>query len=87
MVPAERPTAAIVSWAAGLGVWAYVKWIIESKDTAMVVGVPLVTSLVLYVAIGLLKPESREDRDVLIDSLSSDPASTDPEQRRAGAVD
>ncbi|MFB9677859.1 sodium:solute symporter family protein [Streptosporangium vulgare] len=80
------PTAAIASWAAGLGVWAYVKWIIESKDTAMVVGVPLVTSLVLYVVIGFLKPENREDRDALVDSLSTEPGSTDPEQRRAGAV-
>ncbi|SNS62218.1 hypothetical protein SAMN05216276_1012161 [Streptosporangium subroseum] len=67
------PTAAIASWAAGLTVWAYVKWIVESTDTAMVVGVPLVTSLVLYVAIGLLKPENREDSDALVDSLGSDP--------------
>lgn len=67
------PTAALVSWAAGLTVWAYVKWIVESTDTAMVVGIPLVTSLVLYVAIGLLKPENREDSDALVDSLGSDP--------------
>ncbi|GAA1016878.1 sodium-coupled permease [Acrocarpospora pleiomorpha] len=68
------PTAAIVSWATGLSVWAYIKWIIESTDQAMVVGVPLVTSLVLYVAVGLLRPERTGDRDELIDSLDSDPA-------------
>ncbi|MEO3853296.1 sodium:solute symporter family protein [Acrocarpospora sp. B8E8] len=68
------PTAAIVSWAAGLSVWAYIKWIIESTDQAMVVGVPLVTSLVLYVVVGLLRPENTRDRDELIDSLDSDPA-------------
>ncbi|GIH24238.1 sodium-coupled permease [Acrocarpospora phusangensis] len=68
------PTAAIVSWAAGLSVWAYVKWIVGSTDQATVVGVPLVTSLVLYVAVGLLRPENTRDRDELIDSLDSDPA-------------
>ncbi|MEU6738391.1 sodium:solute symporter family protein [Streptosporangium sandarakinum] len=75
------PTAAIVSWAAGLGVWAYVKWILESKDAAMVVGVPLATSLVLYVAVGSLKPENRADRDALVDSLGDD---TEPERTGAG---
>ncbi|MGW4667608.1 sodium:solute symporter family transporter [Streptosporangium sandarakinum] len=75
------PTAAIVSWAAGLGVWAYVKWILESKDTAMVVGVPLATSLVLYVAVGLLRPENRADRDALVDSLGDD---TEPARAGAG---
>ncbi|GAA3124718.1 Na+:solute symporter [Planomonospora alba] len=74
------PAAAIASWAAGLAVWAYVKWILESTDTAMVVGVPLVTSLVLYVAIGLLRPQDRPDRDALVDSLD-----TDPEDDRAVA--
>ncbi|MCG5211813.1 sodium:solute symporter family protein [Streptosporangium soli] len=67
------PTAAIVSWAAGLSVWVYVKWILESADQAMVVGIPLVTSLVLYVAIGLLKPESTPARDALVDTLDNDP--------------
>nr|WP_062340716.1 sodium:solute symporter family protein [Herbidospora sakaeratensis] len=66
------PLAAIVSWAAGLGVWAYVKWIAGSTDQAVVVGVPLVTSLVLYVAVGLLRPERTRDRDELIDSLNDD---------------
>ncbi|GAA0399932.1 hypothetical protein Acor_22420 [Acrocarpospora corrugata] len=68
------PTAAIVSWAAGLSVWAYIKWILESTDQAMVVGVPLVTSLVLYVAVGLLRPENTRDRDESIESLESDAA-------------
>lgn len=68
------PLAAIVSWAAGLAVWTYIKWIMESTDQAMVVGVPLVTSLVLYVVIGLLRPQRTADRDAIIDSLHSDPA-------------
>ncbi|WP_424535294.1 sodium:solute symporter family protein [Sphaerisporangium viridialbum] len=68
------PTAAIVSWAAGLGVWAVVKWVIASANQTLVVAAPLVTSLVLYVLIGLLKPENRPDRDELVDSLGTDPA-------------
>ncbi|MEV0621441.1 sodium:solute symporter family protein [Nonomuraea sp. NPDC050404] len=68
------PLAAIVSWAAGLSVWAYVKWIMAATDTAMVVGVPLVTSLVLYVVIGLLRREDTPQRDELVDSLNTDPA-------------
>lgn len=67
------PTAAIVSWAAGLSVWVVVKWILEETSPTMVVGVPLVTSLILYVAIGLLKPERKPDADELIDSLDADP--------------
>ncbi len=50
----------------------------------MVVGVPLVTSLVLYVAIGLLRPERTPDRDDLIDSLDTDPAG-EPRQPVAAA--
>ncbi|MFC4584594.1 sodium:solute symporter family protein [Sphaerisporangium corydalis] len=68
------PTAAIVSWAAGLGVWAVIKWVIASANTTLVVAAPLVTSLVLYVVIGLLRPENTPDRDELVDSLGSDPA-------------
>jgi Na+/proline symporter len=80
MLPLFRrsgPTAAIVSWAAGLSVWAYIKWIQESTDQTMVVGVPLVTSLILYVVIGLARPERNPDRDDLIDSLDDDPSETE----------
>ncbi|GAB7043108.1 MULTISPECIES: sodium:solute symporter family protein [Catenuloplanes] len=68
------PLAAIVSWAAGLGVWVVIRWVLEETSQTMVVGVPLVTSLVLYVAIGLLRPERTPERDDLIDSLDNDPA-------------
>ncbi len=50
-----------------------IKWILEETSQTMVVGVPLVTSLVLYVLIGLLRPERTADRDDLIDSLDKDP--------------
>ncbi|MFC4529596.1 sodium:solute symporter family protein [Sphaerisporangium dianthi] len=66
------PTAAIVSWAAGLTVWAVVKWVITSANQTLVVAAPLVTSLILYVVIGLLRPENTPDRDDLVDSLNDD---------------
>ncbi|MEO3810054.1 sodium:solute symporter family protein [Sphaerisporangium sp. B11E5] len=76
------PTAAIISWAAGLGVWVVVKWVVASADQTLVVAAPLVTSLILYVVIGLLKPENRPDRDELVDSLGSD----SPGERSTAAV-
>lgn len=79
--------AAIASWAAGLTVWTIVKWGIGSTDTTMVVALPLATSLVVYVGLGLLLPERRESVDELLDSLNSDPAETDEVlARRAAAV-
>ncbi|TWD82887.1 Na+/proline symporter [Kribbella amoyensis] len=69
--------AALVSWAVGLVVWAIVKWGIGSTDTTLVVALPLATSLVVYVGLGLLLPERRADVDELVDSLNSDPDETD----------
>jgi len=69
--------AAIASWAIGLTVWAIVKWGIESTDTTLVVALPLATSLVVYVGLGLLMPERRPDVDDLLESLNTDPVETD----------
>jgi Na+/proline symporter len=66
------PTAAIVSWAAGLSVWAVIKWVIASANPTLIVAAPLVTSLVLYIVIGFLRPENTPDREQLVDSLGSD---------------
>jgi len=67
------PTAAIASWAGGLAVWTYLYWVVEDATEAATVGFPVLTSLVLYVGIGLLKPEGSGARDALVDSLDSDP--------------
>jgi Na+/proline symporter len=81
------PRAALASWATGLTVWAIVKWGIESTDTTLVVALPLATSLVVYVGLGLLLPERRTEVDELVDSLNSDPDETDEvAARRAAAV-
>ncbi|GAB3829165.1 sodium:solute symporter family protein [Kribbella italica] len=78
--------AAIASWAAGLIVWAVVKWGIGSTDTTMVVALPLATSLVVYVGLGLLMPERRDSVDVLLDSLNSDPDENDEVLARRAAA-
>ncbi|WP_367125103.1 sodium:solute symporter family protein [Streptomyces phytohabitans] len=67
------PLAALVSWAGGMGVWTVVKWVLDGQAQATVVGLPLVTSLVLYVGIALVLPDGNADRDALIDSLGTDP--------------
>ncbi|TCC50941.1 Na+:solute symporter [Kribbella capetownensis] len=76
--------AALASWAIGLVVWAIVKWGLDSTDTTLVVALPLATSLVVYVGLGLLLPERRTDVDELVSSLDTDP--DDLTTRRAAAV-
>lgn len=76
--------AAIASWASGLIVWAVVKWGVGSTDTTLVVALPLATSLVVYVGLGLLMPERRASVDELLDSLNTDP--DDVTARRTTAV-
>ncbi|MEU6161972.1 sodium:solute symporter family protein [Streptomyces sp. NPDC047130] len=72
------PLAAITSWAGGLLVWAYLYWGVEDATQTMNVGLPVLTSLTLYLVVGFLRPEASPARDGLIDSLGSDP--TDAER-------
>ena len=66
------PTAAIVSWAGGLAVWCVVTWVVADAGEAAVVGLPLLTSLVLYVGVGLLRPEGGAEQRALVHSLADD---------------
>ncbi|MGW7515202.1 sodium:solute symporter family protein [Streptomyces sp. NPDC054796] len=68
------PTAAIVSWAGGLSVWAYLYWGMEDATQTQNVSFPVLTSLVLYVVIGLVRPEGTSVRSALVDSLDDDPS-------------
>ncbi|WP_199440484.1 sodium:solute symporter family protein [Umezawaea beigongshangensis] len=70
------PTAAIASVVGGLGVWAFL-YVSQLNDGAWVtkgllVSTPLVVSLVLYLGVGLFKPEPTADRDRLLESLRTD---------------
>ncbi|MGW0731466.1 sodium:solute symporter family protein [Streptomyces sp. NPDC002851] len=67
------PTAAIASWTGGLAVWAFLYWGVEGASQTVTVSAPVLTSLVLYVGIGLIRPEGSAERTALVDSLESDP--------------
>ncbi|TCO45089.1 hypothetical protein EV646_109264 [Kribbella antiqua] len=58
-----------------IGLWSRtkIKTGIESTDTTLVVALPLATSLVVYVGLGLLLPERRPEVDELVASLNTDP--------------
>lgn len=71
------PLAAITSWAAGLVVWWIVKYGVDGSSEATVVGLPLLTSLVLYVGIGFVRPAGSAAKDALVDSLDTDPDGAD----------
>ncbi|MER7173538.1 sodium:solute symporter family protein [Streptomyces mesophilus] len=74
------PTAALVSWAGGLAVWAWLYWGVEDASQTVTVSSPLVTSLVLYVVIGLIKPEGSPERAAIVDSLDDDPSDAEREE-------
>ncbi|EDY47857.1 sodium-coupled permease [Streptomyces clavuligerus] len=71
------PTAALTSWAAGLLAFFLVNYELngdQRTDIALQyqVSVPLAISLVLYIAIGFLKPENTAERDALIERINTD---------------
>jgi hypothetical protein len=58
--------AALVSWAAGLiGYWI-VKYGMDGSSQTTVIVTPLVTSLALYVLLGLVLPEPNTEADAIV---------------------
>ncbi|MGW2492207.1 sodium:solute symporter family protein [Streptomyces sp. NPDC001606] len=71
------PTAALTSWALGLLAFWLVNYPISWEISGGVplqyqVSVPLAVSLVLYIAIGYLKPEDTPERLALIERINTD---------------
>ncbi|MBO1337140.1 sodium:solute symporter family protein [Streptomyces sp. VRA16 Mangrove soil] len=71
------PTAALTSWAMGLFAFYLVNYPIDDAIEGGValqyqVSVPLAVSLVLYIAIGFIKPEDTPERDALIERINTD---------------
>ncbi|MFC9931481.1 sodium:solute symporter family protein [Streptomyces sp. NPDC127190] len=71
------PTAALTSWALGLLAFWLVNYPISWQISGGVplqyqVSVPLAVSLVLYIAIGYLKPEDTPERLALIERINTD---------------
>lgn len=83
LLPAFRRSgsaAAITSWAVGLTVFALNKYVfvdaIESLGSAHAqsinVATPVLCSIIVFIAMGFIKPVQRDDVDELVDSLSHD---------------
>ena len=79
------PVAALVSWAAGLVVFAITKYVIPDQieaaghdAAALAVGAPVICSIILFVVLGLVFRERNPDGDELVDSLAVDAEVADP---------
>ncbi|MET7859866.1 sodium:solute symporter family protein [Streptomyces sp. NPDC005318] len=75
LLPAFRrcgPVAALSSWALGLGAYFLLKYGIEPSGQTAIVATPLITSLVVYVGVGLLKPEPNDEADAIVAAVGSD---------------
>ncbi|MEE1769700.1 Na+:solute symporter [Streptomyces sp. JV185] len=71
------PTAALVSWAAGLLAFYFTNYDFDGSaktDVALQyqVALPLAISLVLYIVIGFIRPEDTPERDAVIERINSD---------------
>ncbi|MEC3994690.1 sodium:solute symporter family protein [Actinacidiphila sp. DG2A-62] len=71
------PTAALVSWALGLVAFYLVNYPVNDAVSGGVgleyqISVPVAISLVLYIAIGWIKPEDTPERDALIAKVNAD---------------
>ncbi|MFJ4849517.1 MULTISPECIES: sodium:solute symporter family protein [unclassified Streptomyces] len=66
------PTAALVSWAAGLFAFWLTNYGLDGVQLQIQIVTPLAVSLVLYVLIGYVKPEDTPERDALLARINSD---------------
>ncbi|MFF7365478.1 sodium:solute symporter family protein [Streptomyces sp. NPDC008125] len=73
LLPAFRrcgSRAALASWALGLAGYFVVKYGLAGASQTTVIVTPLVTSLVVYAALGLLLPEPNAEADAVVAALS-----------------
>jgi solute:Na+ symporter, SSS family len=73
LLPAFRrcgPRAALLSWGLGLAGYVLVKYGLASTDQTVVIATPLLTSLVLYVGLGLALPEPNPQADEIVTAVS-----------------
>lgn len=66
------PTAALVSWAAGLFAFWLTNYGLDGVQLQIQIVSPLATSLVLYALIGFVKPEDTPERDAVLARIDSD---------------
>ncbi len=83
--------AALISTAAGLVMFALNRWVLADwiktlgdNAQAWTVATPVLVSILLFTAIGFIKPENTPETDALVDSLShDDPITADAESNAA----
>ncbi|MGW1837920.1 sodium:solute symporter family protein [Streptomyces sp. BBFR2] len=88
------PTAALVSWAAGLFAFWLTNYGIDGVQLQIQIVAPVATSLVLFLLIGLVRPEDTPERDAVLERINGDgdgadgfgPARRLPGQRADGAA-
>jgi SSS family solute:Na+ symporter len=76
LLPAFRrcgARAALASWALGLGGYFLVKYGMDGVSQTTVIATPLVTSLVVYIGLGLLLPEHHPEADAVVAAISDSP--------------
>jgi Na+/proline symporter len=81
LLPAFRrcgPRAALASWALGLGGYFFVKYGLDGASQTTVVVTPLVTSLVVYMVLGLVLPEPNAEADAVVAAVSGGPEDPAP---------
>ncbi|MBM9505117.1 sodium:solute symporter family protein [Actinacidiphila acididurans] len=71
------PTAALTSWALGLLAFYLLNYPVNDAvsggvDLEYQISLPLLVSLVLYVAIGYIKPEDTPERDAILSKVNTD---------------
>lgn len=73
------PTAALVSWASGLIIFALNKYVLidwvaglGDLESAYEVAAPVTVAIILFIVIGFIKPENTPATDALVDLLNDD---------------
>ncbi|UUS31592.1 MULTISPECIES: sodium:solute symporter family protein [Streptomyces] len=82
------PTAALVSWAAGLFAFWLTNYGLDGVELQIQIVSPVATSLVLYVLLGHLKPEDTPERDAVLDRINTEADGSDtggPDTEAPGA--
>lgn len=98
MLPAFHrcgPSAAVISWAGGLVVFVVVKYVLADAiaalggdlQTTFTVAGPVLCALILFVAVGFLRPSNGHHAHALVATLAHDPGPYDTERAGAGPSD
>jgi SSS family solute:Na+ symporter len=82
LLPFRRsgPAAALIAWSGGVITFVLIKFVFTARinssagdmATAIAVGGPVVTAMILYIAVGLITPKTKPAADALLRSINQD---------------